>query len=175
MNHPAWVTPNRARAGSQTDRTKDQMNAAVDYSEEEYGTGWDDDGGGSGGRWLKLKDGDEAMLNVFGKLTKFDKYWPGEEKAQHRWTVSVFNCDTKTVQEWEFGFKVFKTVKAIVDKLRSKNKNIADQVLSVSRTGSGKNDTSYLVMHDDALTDEQRAARTTAIAGQIESEQGVPF
>lgn len=133
-------------------------------SESEFGTGWDDEGESQGGgRWLKIKDGDEVMVNVFGKARRFMKAFKEGEKPSQRWDVLVYNVDSDSVQTFEFGFKVFKQIRGLADRYEKKGTNIADHVLCISRTGSGKNDTQYIVAPDGPLDDSQKAKRQAAL------------
>ena len=124
--------------------------------------GWDKVKESASGDFTKLEAGKTVRLHLLGAEpdVKF-QHWDANKKCHPctapdcqfcvesvkrsaRFSIKVFNMDSKRVEVLESGIAVFGQINAIREALDG---TLSGVDLKISRTGSGANDTKYMVVN----------------------------
>jgi len=108
--------------------------------------------GGGAGDFLKLKDGDKVKMRIASEPA-ISVYKEGD-RPRYAWVV--YNRDANKVQVYSAGVSVFKQIAALVEDWGMPT----EFDIRIGRTGSGINDTEYIVTpvkESKDLTEEQLA------------------
>lgn len=128
-----------------------------------------DDNTASEHKYLRLKDGEKAIVAFIGNPTARETIWingksedydpnnpthtTSKEKPTVRVSIEVFNCTEKRKQTLEMGKKLFRDLCA-----RREKYGLEDWTYEVSRRGTDKTNTEYSILPDNKITPELRAA-----------------
>lgn len=116
--------------------------------------GWDDVDKtiGSGGRWLKIADGQTALVNFFGKPKHVKSEFQGREVDRVSFEVFVVGEGCKL---WEVSQATYREIREEKDQTKGEFGNM---VFRIKRTGVGK-ETRYRMRQERALTAQEIGAR----------------
>jgi hypothetical protein len=112
--------------------------------------------GGGSNTYLRLKDGDNVKVRIFGEPVVFQNDYNGQLSTKFAYVV--WNYEQETAQVFQFGKKIAGYLDDLAD-----NEDWGDVTtydIRLGRTGSGLNDTEYSVQpspKSQPLTEEQKA------------------
>lgn len=151
-----------------THTNESESDMSDDSEEEVVSVGWDevDKTIGSGGKWLKIADGQTVMINIFGTPRHVKREFQG--KINDRVSIEVF-APGEGLKTWEVSQATYREIREERDSL--KGNAFSDALFKVKRTGAAK-DTRYRFRFERQLTAQEIAER---IAADAKATAEIPF
>lgn len=160
---PNWDEPVPLGEG-QVPQPKERAMAEQQVQETVMAEGWDEVGKsvGSGGAWLKFKDGESHVLNFCGRPKHITKDFNDGKGAKRRVSIDVLvivngECSLKT---WEMSEPTWID---LVEERRELGAKFSDAVFKVTRSGAGS-DTRYKFRYGRQISPQEQAQRDGASA-----------